>query len=238
MAQSLKLPNGTARVVEDVPDAFAQAVVGAFASRSEERFRLVLSGGPTARRCYEALAAQTTAAANSERPVDWQVVDVLMGDERCVAPADPEANQRLVREALLTRVEPVGSFHPMDCGEPSAYQRLLEGMPVLDLVHLGLGPDGHTASLFTASAALDAPEGTLAMLSRDPNERNPHDRMTITLETIARARLVLFTVEGSSKAQAFNALRNGDDIPASRVRAREVVVLVDPEAAGETAGIA
>ncbi len=92
-------------VVDDVPRAFADAVVGAFAARPGPRFALVLSGGPTAEQCYEVLA--------TEGGVDWTVVDVYIGDERVVPPDDVDANQRLIKEALLDRVGPVGSFHPM-----------------------------------------------------------------------------------------------------------------------------
>ncbi|MGA2036496.1 MAG: 6-phosphogluconolactonase [Acidimicrobiales bacterium] len=219
-------PPGTVRVVKDVASAFAHTVLHEFARRPGPRFALVLSGGPTARRCYEKLAEVSPAT------VDWGSVDVLMGDERCVTTDDPDANQRLVREALLERVTPVGSFHPMSCDDVSSYQATLEAFPVLDLVHLGMGPDGHTASLFPGSPALDAPPGTLVMRCSDPQERNPHERMTLTLEAIGRAQLVVFTVSGESKRDAFNALRAGADLPAARVHAAHVLWLVDPLAAG------
>ena len=219
------VPYGTVRVVADVPYAFAGTVLEAFASRGGPRFRLVLSGGPTARLCYERLAEVAAA-------IDWSVVDVLMGDERCVPPEDPDANQLLVRSSLLEKTGPVGSFHPMSCEDPASYQQLLENIGALDLVHLGMGPDGHTASLFPGSDALEAPPGTLALRSSDPDERNPHDRMTLTLEAISRARLAVFTVSGPSKREVFRALCTGADLPAARVRAREVLWLVDPAAAG------
>lgn len=215
------------RVVEDVAEAFADTVLDAFATRPGQRFTMALSGGPTARRCYERLADAGAAS------IDWALVDVLMGDERCVAPDDPDANQRLVREALLDRVAPVGSFNPMSCENVVGYQALLERVQSLDLVHLGLGPDGHTASLFAGSEALEAAPGVLATTSWDPDERNPHRRMTMTLEAISRARLVVFTISGESKRDAYEALRTGKDIPASRVRAGEILWLVDPAAAGE-----
>ena len=219
-------PPGTVEVVDDVAAAFADTVVRAFAARPGPRFSLVLSGGPTARRCYERLA---DAAAGT---VDWGLVDVLMGDERCVAPDDPDANQRLVREALLERVGPV-TFLPMSCDAgPEAYQDVLSAFPALDLVHLGMGPDGHTASLFPGSPVLETPPGTLVVRSVDPNDANPHARMSLTYEAIGRARLVVFTVSGESKRRAFEAVCAGDDLPAARVRAGAVRWLVDVEAAG------
>jgi 6-phosphogluconolactonase len=114
---------------------------------------------------------------------------------------------------------------------PEAYEAVLAGFPTFDLLHLGMGPDGHTASLFPGSDALDAPPGRLALASRDPNEANPHDRMSLTYEAIARAQLVVFTVAGKAKRDAFAALATGADLPAARVRAGEILWLVDPEAA-------
>jgi 6-phosphogluconolactonase/glucosamine-6-phosphate isomerase/deaminase len=102
-------PPGTVRIVDDVATAFADTVLDSFARRVEPGFTFVLSGGSTARRCYETLADVGAAA------IDWSVVDVLMGDERCVPADDPDANQRLVRESLLDRVGAVSAFHPMDC---------------------------------------------------------------------------------------------------------------------------
>jgi len=214
------------RVVDDVATAFADTVVDSFAQRVEPGFTLVLSGGPTARLCYERLADVGAAA------IDWGVVDVLMGDERCVAPDDPDANQRLVRESLLERVGDVASFHPMSCADVDDYDRLMAWIPALDLVHLGLGPDGHTASLFPGSPDLDAVPGRMAVVTRDPNGRNPHDRMTLTFGALARARRVVFTVSGPSKRDAWAQVRAGDDLPATRVRAHEVLWIVDHDAAG------
>jgi 6-phosphogluconolactonase len=224
---SMSALHGEVRVVDDVPAAFAAAVLEQWSSRTDARFSLVLSGGPTARRCYERLAAMAAAT------VDWRQVDVLMGDERCVAPDDPDANQRLVREALLDVVGPVGSFHPMSCDEgPMAYEALLAKWARLDLIHLGLGPDGHTASLFPDAPALDAPADRLVLVADDPHEHNPHRRMTLTYSAIARARLAVFTVSGDAKRAAFAAVRAGADVPAARVRAERVLWLVDPDAAG------
>ena len=229
MARALSAAPGTVRIVDDLDDlasAFAHTVIEAVEHRPDPRFALVLSGGPTARRCYERLAEL------GARAVDWSQVDVCMGDERCVAPDDPDANQRLVREALLDRVAPVGSFRPMSCEDgPEAYERVLAPLTSFDLVHLGLGPDAHAASLFPDSPALAAPPGRLVVRSRDPHERSAHERMTLTLEALARARLVVFTVSGASKREAFAAVSSGADVPARRVRAARVLWLVDRAAA-------
>lgn len=224
----MRPPFGDLEVTEDVPAAFAAHVRQAFSERPGPRFTMVLSGGPTAGNCYERLAADAGG-------IEWPLVDVFMGDERCVEPHDPDANQRLVRETLLERVGTVGSFHPMSCAEgPEAYERLLCAHPPPDLVHLGLGPDGHTASLFAGSPALDAPSGLLVADSEDPAGRNPHRRMTLTVAGIDRAHLAVFTVVSAEKHEAFIRLCTGQDIPAARVRPARVVWLVDPAAAGCT----
>jgi len=220
--------NGEVRVVDDVPGEFSSQVVDAFLHRPGDTFSLVLSGGGTARRCYERLAA------DGADQLDWWQVDVYWGDERCVPPADPDSNERLGREALLERVGAANAVYPMRCDDgPDPYQQRVAQAGPFDLVHLGLGPDGHTASLFPGSTALDADPGRLVVMNEDPTGRNVHRRMTLTFSALARARLAVVTVEGESKRDAFAAVRRGDpDVPATRIAADRVLWLVDPAAAG------
>jgi len=221
--------NGEVKVVDDVPGAFAEQVVESFLQRAGDAFSLVLSGGDTARRCYERLATD-----GADR-LDWWQVDIFWGDERCVPPHDPDSNERLGREALLERVGAANAIYPMRCDDgPDPYQQRVAQAGRLDLVHLGLGPDGHTASLFPGSPALDADPGRLVVMNEDPAGRNVHRRMTLTFSAIARARLAVVTVEGESKRDAFAAIRRGDpDVPATRITADRVLWLVDPAAAGD-----
>ena len=213
--------------VDDVPRAFADAVTEAFAARPGPRFALVLSGGSTARKSYKVLAECDG--------IDWSLVDVYVGDERVVPPENEDANQRLIREALLDRVGPAGSFSPMPTELPldqcvADYQRVMSELVTgagIDLIHLGMGPDGHTASLFPGTTTLDAEPGELVAATEDPNGLNPHPRLTLTLPAINSARLAVFTVAGASKADAVARLLRGDDIPAARVHAGRTVWLVD-----------
>jgi 6-phosphogluconolactonase len=232
----VSIPPGLSDVgaVPSVPEAFAAALVRAFAERSGERFSMLCSGGPLAARCYDASSAASG--------IDWSLVDLYMGDERLVPPDDESANQGLVRTHLVDRVGGVGSFTPMPTdGDPdacaAAYQpvlaALLEG-PGIDLIHLGVGPDGHTASLFPGATALEARPDQLVLATADPNGRNPLARLTITLPCIARTRLVTFTVSGLEKAEALARLRAGADVPAARVRAQDVRWIVDAGALGDT----
>jgi 6-phosphogluconolactonase len=212
--------NGEIRIVPHVPAAFA-ALLTAEAPRS-----VALSGGDTARACYTLLAT----AAN----VAWPGVEVFFGDERWVPVHDPDSNEGMARLAFLDEVDPAW-IHSLYGAGPSAedaaaaYDALLRGFGPLDLVHLGLGPDGHTASLFPGSAALDERERLVVTTGDDVH---PHARLTLTLPALRQARLIVFTVAGAGKRDAFARIRAGEDLPAARVDAERIVWLVDPDAMG------
>jgi 6-phosphogluconolactonase len=211
---------GEVRVVDHVPSSFAKLVT-AVAPRS-----IALSGGGTARTCYELLA---TAA-----DVDWRSVEIFFGDERWVPVQDPDSNEGMARLAFLDEVEPA-AIHSMREAGPTieqaadAYDALLRASPPIEVVHLGLGPDGHTCSLFPGSPSLDETE-RLALATGD--NLHPHRRLTITFPAIAKSRIAVVTVAGSDKREAMDRLRAGEDLPAARVRAEQVVWLVDRAAAG------
>jgi len=223
--------HGELVVVDDVPGEFAERVIEAFHSRPHDSFSFAVSGGDTARRSYQRLADD----AGSQ--IDWWKVDVYWGDERCVPLDDPASNYHLVREALLERVGAVNANYPMRCDDgPDPYQLRLGELGRIDVVHLGLGPDGHTASLFPGSPALDADPGRLVVMNHDPSGNNPHPRMTLTFAGIQRARLVLVTVSGEEKREALARVAAGDEkVPASRVRADRVLWIADPAAAADLA---
>jgi 6-phosphogluconolactonase len=217
--------NGELIVVDDVAATFATMVNDAFVTREAPVFALALSGGDTARRCYAELAAR-----DEMDPIDWSAVELYWGDERCVPLDDEASNYRLAREALLDRVGEPLAVHPMVCEDADGYDALIAAAS-LDVVHLGLGPDGHTASLFPGSAALEVSDRSVVR-NEDPSGTNPLPRLTFTLSAIAATRLVIVTVEGDAKREALARVRAGDDVPAARVRARRVVWLADHAAAG------
>ena len=216
-------------IVDDVAAEFAERVIESFHARPNDGYSIALSGGATARRCYERLAE------DADTQIDWWKVDVYWGDERCVAPDDENSNYRLAREALLDRVGAANATYPMRCEEgPDPYQLRIGELGRFDLIHLGLGPDGHTASIFPASPALQADPGRLVVMNEDPSGRNELPRMTITFAGIARARLVLVTVSGEEKREALARVRRDDAAcPGTHIRADRVVWLVDPAAAGD-----
>ncbi|MGZ4713012.1 MAG: 6-phosphogluconolactonase [Acidimicrobiia bacterium] len=212
------------RLVDDVPAAFAALVL-------ERRPRsIALSGGETARAGYERLAAADA---------DWSDTEIWFGDERWVPVSDPDSNEGMARAAWLdhTTTGPVHSLveaagaDRLDIDAAAvAYERALRADPPLDLVHLGLGPDGHTASLFPGSPALDVTDRWIVATGDD---RHPHPRLTLTFPAIAVTRLVVVTVAGASKRSAVAGVRAGDTrLPAARLDAAEVVWLVDAEASG------
>ena len=213
--------HGELRVVEDVPSAFAALVV------EEAPQSLALSGGSTARECYELLAVAG---------VDWNKVDVFFGDERWVPVDDPESNEGMARHAFVDQVKPHAVYSMRHAGETieqasDAYDRLLRDYGPLGLVHLGLGPDGHTASLFPGSPALDERE-RLVVATGD--ELHPHPRLTLTVPALNQSRLAVFTVVGEGKRDALQRVKAGDDLPAGRVSAGRVIWLVDEAANGPT----
>jgi 6-phosphogluconolactonase len=209
---------GTVQLVDDVPAAFARLVTDTV-TRS-----IALSGGETAEACYRALRAA---------PVDWPAIEVFYGDERFVPVDHPDSNEGMTRRLLLDHV-PVRAIHPMYQPVPiddaaRAYDALVRAAPPIDLVHLGLGPDGHTASLFAGTAAVDETE-RLVVATGD--ELHPQPRLTFTFPAIARARFVVVTVTGEEKRAAIERIRAGDDLPAARIRGQRVVWLGDRAALG------
>ncbi len=213
----------------------------AAAIESHGRFDLVLAGGHTPRRLYEILAA------DYRQRVDWSKTHLFWGDERYVAQNDPSSNYRMARETLVDplRLRP-GNVHamPTSSADPDAaaraYEETLRGHfgadgPGFDLVLLGIGPEGHTASLFPSSAALE--EKTRWVVSvRAPAV--PPLRLTLTLVALNAARDVFFLVSGGDKRAIVRKLRGlkpgeAGGYPAARIAPRgEAVLFLDRAAAG------
>lgn len=225
------------RVAADLPRASA-ALAAHVAERARAsaaargRFRLVVSGGSTPVPLYRRLAARYRGS------FPWARTEVYFGDERCVGPRHPESNYAMVAAALLERV-PVprhqvhrirGELRPPARGAAD-YARwlvpLAEGSkegPLFDLVLLGIGTDGHTASLFPGSAALDERRRTVVSVPA-PERPPPVPRITLTLPALARSREVCFLVAGPDKADAVAAILGGRGgsrvaLPAARVRSQ------------------
>jgi 6-phosphogluconolactonase len=195
------------------------------------RCALAISGGTTPWLAFQALAGQD---------VPWDHVHLFQVDERVAPSGDPERNYFHLKGALIDRIRiPSANVHPMPVEEEDLdagarrYEAILRQIagtpPVLDLVQLGLGEDGHTASLFPEDAALQIVDLEVAV----SGPYNGRRRMTLTLPAIARARCILWLVTGAGKAVALERLRAGDrSIPAGRVRSDRAVLLADTAAEG------
>jgi 6-phosphogluconolactonase len=217
--------------------AAAQVVEAAFKAIHEHGdFRLVLAGGSTPRSTYLELAGQL------RDEVDWRRVRFYFGDERCVPPSDPRSNYLMVKEALLDPLRIQGSSVRRIAGElaPEAaaaeydeeIRRTVRERPqAFDLVLLGMGPEGHTASLFPGSPALE--EGT-RMAAAVTVAAQPPERVTLTPLAFRAARQMLFLVTGAEKADALAAVFSGEEVPAAVVsRLGPTQFLVDDAAAAK-----
>jgi 6-phosphogluconolactonase len=213
----------------------AAAVIAAEARAAEAtrgRFVLAVSGGRTPWIMLRALAGEE---------IPWPSVHVLEVDERIAPAGHPDRNLTRLRESLLAHAPlPPEQLHAMPVEWPDLeaaaadYARTLRKLagspPVLDLVHLGLGPDGHTASLAPSDPDLAVEDRDVALTGIYMGRR----RMTLTYPVLNRARKVLWLVTGAEKAGMFVRLRDGDvSIPAGRVRRDHALVLADRAAAGE-----
>lgn len=245
-------PEGPPRIeVRVLPDpseaaeAAARELVAAFSDSLADhgRFRVALSGGSTPRLLFDQLAGDTFRTL-----IDWTRARVFFVDERCVPPGDGRSNYRLARKHLLDplRVPPDNVFRMRGEEEPrraaTEYEALLEGEfepdghPRFDYVLLGLGADGHTASLFPGTEAL---EETRRRAVENYVPKLGEWRLTLTLPVLNAARRAVFLVVGKEKRDAVAAVvraeRSRADLPASLVRPNRgsLVWILDADAAAK-----
>jgi 6-phosphogluconolactonase len=225
------------RVFPD-PPALARGAAEEFFRSAREviasrgRFLVALSGGSTPRATHAEIVRRGGE-------LDWTAVHFFWGDERCVPPDDPANNYRMARETLLAPLAiPDSRAHRWQSElEPDRAAALYEAElareagspPLLDLVFLGLGDDGHTASLFPGSAALGVQDHACV-----PNFAPALGawRLTMTLPALNAAREVLFLVEGEGKREIVRKIEAGGDYPAARVRAVKTLWYLDRAATG------
>jgi 6-phosphogluconolactonase len=213
------------RVYPDA-DSLARAAAEHFITLAAEaiaapgRFAVALAGGSTPQATYALLATAVFAAR-----VDWSRVHVFWGDERCVPPDHPDSNYRMAHEALLDKIPiPAENVHRIQGERPpnmaaALYQAELEAVLGVngrfDLILLGMGTDGHTASLFPGTTALE--ERAHAVVAVYVQQLQAW-RITLTLPVINAARHVLFLVSGTAKASALARVRAGEPLPAGLVQ--------------------
>jgi len=206
--------------VYETPEELAEAAAGEFAAKAEEaieergRFAVVFAGGSTPETMYGILAR------DYDDRIDWSKVYVFFGDERTVPPDHDDSNHKMASEVLLDHV-PVGNVHRMRGELPPeeaarAYEEELRAffgtdeIPRFDLILLGIGADGHTASLFPWTTALEVHDRWVVA---NPVPRLNTTRITLTVPVINAARAVIFLVAGEDKAEALKETLEGDADP-------------------------
>jgi len=185
------------------------AAAAATAISDHQRFRVVLAGGRTPQAVYRLLARS---------PQDWSHWEIYFGDERCLPPDHPDRNSRMARDAWLGRISPKPVVHviPAELGPEAAadaYSSLVERAAPFDLVLLGVGEDGHTASLFP-SHPLDAQAWTVAVHDAP---KPPPQRVSLGLRALRSTREVLVMATGPGKHSVLQRWRDGVDLPVARV---------------------
>ena len=193
------------------------------------RFSIVLAGGETPQPVYARLARHST---------DWSRWHVYFGDERCLPLGDPGRNDTAARASWLDHVPiPPGQIHtiPAELGPEAAalaYHRTLTGEPPFDLVLLGLGEDGHSASLFPGRSHDGEPGSTDVVALRDA-PKPPPERVSMSLARLSRSERIALLAFGAGKRAAIERLRAGDDFPVTRMQPMAGIdVFVDRAAAG------
>jgi len=207
-------------------DAVARAAAGAIvesafkAIHEHGEFRLVLAGGRTPQATYELLATEL------REEIDWRRVIFFFGDERCVGPDDPASNYRMAKETLFDPLKLQGGTVRRMAGELSPDNAAADydaeiktaiaaRRPAFDLTLLGMGAEGHTASLFPGSPALEEATRTVAHVTVPAD---PPERLTMTPVALSASRLIVFLVTGKEKAKALAKVFGGDEeLPAARV---------------------
>jgi 6-phosphogluconolactonase len=239
-------PNHFQRRVLAEPAALATAAAERLMARIDAnagRVAICLTGGSSPKQLYKLLASYPYAGR-----IPWDRVHWFIGDERFVPPGDPLNNMGVAREIFLDRYAPAANIHPIptDAADPDEaalrYERELQSFygareldparPLFDVVLMGVGPDGHTASLFPTDPAL---EETRRWVVGVPSARvEPFiARVTLTLPVLGSCREMLFEVAGIEKRAILTRLLAGENLPANRARSiGETILLVDQAALG------
>ena len=226
------------------PAAMAKAAAERVIARISEnpgRVAICLTGGSSPKQLYQLLA---TDAYRSRIP--WQRVHWFIGDERFVPPADPRNNMAMARQTFLDACAPPANIHPIPTGTASPDESaaryagelqsfygadvLDDARPLFDLVLLGVGPDGHVASMFPGYPAIEE-TGRWVVGVPKANVEPFVPRVTLTLPALASCREMLFEVAGADKRAILTRVLGGENLPANRARANgETVFLVDKAA--------
>lgn len=215
------LPNAKAVFIHDDLDDLSLAVARRIAESAEQAiaargvFHVALAGGETPRRCYEKLRSLA---------IDWTQVQIYFGDERCLPVGDAQRNDTMVSDTLLEHIGiPPENIHaiPVELGAREAasrYADVLGNIAPLDLVLLGMGEDGHTASLFPGNPATESSAAAVPVFN---SPKPPAERVSLGMCMLNAARQKIFLVAGAGKRDALRQILQGTLLPAARVAAAE-----------------
>jgi len=203
--------------IETLSAAVAQRIAELAAQAITARgvFHLVLAGGETPRRCYEKLRGLA---------INWAHVQIYFGDERCLPRGDIQRNDRMIGETLLAHIRiPPANIHiiPAELGAQAAaaaYAGVLKNIARLDLILLGMGEDGHTASLFPDNPATLSAASVVPVFNAP---KLPAERVSLGMSTLNAARQKIFLTAGAAKQKALADMSHGKPLPASCVVAAE-----------------
>jgi 6-phosphogluconolactonase len=226
----------SAALFEAAADEFFRVI---YECKSRDRVcRIALSGGSTPKSLYTLIANRVDNG--QARGIDWGRVHLFFGDERCVPPDHPDSNYRMVKQSLLahgltaTVRRILGELPPEEAAaqyEEQLREEFGDGVPKFDLIILGLGPDGHTASLFPGSAALN---DRTRWVAANYVEKFKSWRITFTYQVLNGAAEDLFLVSGAEKAEVAGQALKGVDLPSAKVRpAGKLLWYVDAPAASQ-----
>ncbi len=216
-----QLPGAQAVFVHDNLDTLSSTVAQRIAALAKQAiaargiFKLALAGGETPRQCYEKLR---------HLDIDWAKVQIYFGDERCLPKGDAQRNDSMAQAALLDQIKiPAANIHLItaELGADEAakrYARVLENSAPLDLILLGMGEDGHTASLFPDNPAIVSTASVVAVFNAP---KPPAERVSLGISSLNQARHKLFLVAGAAKREALEQILLGKLLPAARVISAE-----------------
>ncbi|MCU7799065.1 MAG: 6-phosphogluconolactonase [gamma proteobacterium symbiont of Lucinoma myriamae] len=210
-------------------EAVAHAAVHRILLKAQESishrgiFKLVLAGGTTPKRIYELL---------SEHQQEWSKWHLFIGDERCLDNNDPERNSLMIKQSLLDKINfPEENFHPINAQlgpekGASEYAELINTFLPFDLSLLGIGEDGHTASLFPGHQH-DESQLTHAVYN---SPKAPPERVSLSKKTISQSAEVIILVTGKNKQSAVRQWQQGEPLPVAQIQAARVSILIDDDA--------
>ncbi len=232
MAKSINTDNfyGQVRICKDVAGDYQDIVLNHIhyyfnnrqvSGQESGAFTFAISGGSSGKICLERLCLSKDKFLEE---IEW-----LLADERCVEKTHRDSNYNMISSTIEECGLNKNSIYPLSCDDRDSYESILSRKN-LEIIQLGFGPDGHCASLFPNSTALQTPPGQLTAKNFDPSGLNRHPRITMTFEAIKKFKLAIICVIGEEKKNAVYAISQGEILPAAMIKADNVIWLIDESA--------